>query len=168
VDEILARYDHDPREMLGILADVQTAYGHLPVAAMKHISSSTGAWYAQMYGTATFYQHLRFDPPVERVGICRCTSCLLSGAGRIQEALERGLETQLGQPPTSGAIRLEQLPTHPDGVASPAVTVDGRPQDVTPESAEGWARGLAGGASVGGTDAAPDATSAPKPRRTQA
>jgi NADH:ubiquinone oxidoreductase subunit E len=163
VDEILARHDHNPREMLRILADVQTAYGHLPVAAMKHISSSTGAWYAPMYGTATFYQHLHFDPPVERVGICRCTSCLLNGAGRIQEALECGLGTELGQPPTTGAIRLEQLPTHPEGVASPAVTVDGRPQDVTPETAETWARGLAGREDV--TDTAPDATSAPKSRR---
>jgi NADH:ubiquinone oxidoreductase subunit E len=152
VDEILVRHDYDPKEMLGILADVQGTYGHLPVAAMKHISSSTGAWYAPMYGTATYYRHLRFDPPVQTVAICRCTSCLLNGAGRIQEALERGLETELGQPPTSGAIRLEQLPTHPDGVASPAVVADGRPQDVTADTAEAWARGLANGtgATTGG------------------
>ena len=23
----------------------------------------TGAWYAMLYGTATYYRHLRFEPP---------------------------------------------------------------------------------------------------------
>jgi hypothetical protein len=69
VDEILAKYEFDPKEMLRILGDVQEAYGHLPVAALKHISSSTGAWYAMLYGTASYYKHLRFDLPVETIGI---------------------------------------------------------------------------------------------------
>jgi NADH:ubiquinone oxidoreductase subunit E len=144
VDEILARYEFDPKEMLRILGDVQEAYGHLPVAALKHISSSTGAWYAMLYGTASYYRHLRFDLPVETIGICRCTSCLLNGAGRVQEALEKGLGTELGQPPT-GPIRLEQLPSHIPGTASPVVTVGGVPQTVSPAEAESWASGLATG-----------------------
>ncbi|HEY2888342.1 MAG TPA: hypothetical protein VGJ17_06980, partial [Candidatus Limnocylindrales bacterium] len=28
------------------------------------ISFGTGAWYAMVYGTATYYDHLRFEPPV--------------------------------------------------------------------------------------------------------
>ncbi len=63
VDEILARHDHDPARMLAIFEDVQAAYGHLPVAALKRISETTGAWYAMLYGTASYYQHLRFEPP---------------------------------------------------------------------------------------------------------
>ena len=143
VDEILARYDFDPKETLRILGDVQEAYGHLPVAALKRISSSTGAWYAMLYGTASYYRHLRFDPPVEAVAICRCTSCLLNGAGRIQDALEIALGTTLGQAPTNGRIRMEQLPNHVQGAASPLVTVAGERQPVTSATAESWARDLA-------------------------
>ncbi len=62
VDAILEEYDHDPARMLDILEAVQTAYGYLPVAAIKRISHETGAWYAYIYGTATFYAHLRFEP----------------------------------------------------------------------------------------------------------
>ena len=142
VDTILASYDFNPREMLGILGDVQTTYGYLPVAALKRISSATGAWYAMIYGTASYYSHLRLDPPVEAIGICRCTSCLLHGAGRIQEALENALGTELGRPPTTGEIRLEQLPGHVDGAPSPLVTVAGVAQTVTPDTAATWARGL--------------------------
>jgi NADH:ubiquinone oxidoreductase subunit E len=142
VDEILAKYDHDPKEMLRILEEVQAAYGHLPVAALKHIAFTTGAWYAMLYGTASYYRHLRFDPPVESIGICRCTSCLLSGAGRIQDALEAALDTRLGQPPTHGEPRLEQLPTHVPGAASPLVTVAGEIQPVGQDPAS-FARDIA-------------------------
>ena len=63
LDEILARFDHDPKRMLEILEDTQAAYGFLPVAAIKRISQATGAWYAMIYGTATYYGHLRFESP---------------------------------------------------------------------------------------------------------
>jgi ferredoxin len=65
LDEILARYDYDPKQLLPILEATQEAYGYLPVAALKHISRVTGAWYAMLYGTATFYRHLRFEPPAK-------------------------------------------------------------------------------------------------------
>jgi hypothetical protein len=60
---ILERFDFDPKHMLAILEATQAEYGHLPVAALKLISQRTGAWYAMIYGTATYYRHLRFEPP---------------------------------------------------------------------------------------------------------
>ena len=63
LDEILEAHDFDPKDMLAILEETQAAYGYLPVAALKHISRITGAWYATIYGTATYYRHLRFEPP---------------------------------------------------------------------------------------------------------
>jgi ferredoxin len=62
LEAILEEFDHDPAFMLQILEATQTAYGYLPVAALKHISNTTGAWYAFIYGTASFYAHLRFEP----------------------------------------------------------------------------------------------------------
>ncbi len=63
VDEILDEFDRDPARMLQILEATQARYGHLPVAALKRISHATGAWYAMIYGTASYYRHLRFEPP---------------------------------------------------------------------------------------------------------
>lgn len=62
LDAILDEHDHDPKRMLAILEATQEAYGYLPVAAIKRISHETGAWYATIYGIATFYAHLRFEP----------------------------------------------------------------------------------------------------------
>ena len=44
--------------MLQILGAIQAEYGYVPVAALKRVSEATGAWYAMLYGTATYYDHL--------------------------------------------------------------------------------------------------------------
>jgi ferredoxin len=69
VDAILDEHDHDPKRMIQILEGVQGAYGYLPVAAIKRISFKTGAWYAFIYGTASYYRHLRFEPPADAVQV---------------------------------------------------------------------------------------------------
>ena len=63
VDAILDAHDHDPRHLIEMLTEIQDAYGYLPVAALKHLSFSTGAWYAMVYGTATYYRQFRLSPP---------------------------------------------------------------------------------------------------------
>jgi ferredoxin len=62
-DEILDRYDWDPRHLLPMLEDVQAAYGYLPVAVLKHLSQRSGAPYALIYGTASYYAHLHLAAP---------------------------------------------------------------------------------------------------------
>ncbi len=142
---ILDEYDHDPKNMLRILEAAQDVYGHLPVAALKEIAFSTGAWYALIYGTASFYRHLRFDSPAPTVEVCRCTSCLLAGGGRIARELESVLDTQIGQAAAPGAARLVALPAHPEGALPPVVAIDGEPQpEVTEANAAAWARALTG------------------------
>jgi hypothetical protein len=63
IDRILAEHHHDPARLLEILEATQAEYGYLPVATLKRISHLTGAWYAMVYGTASYYRHLRFEPP---------------------------------------------------------------------------------------------------------
>jgi ferredoxin len=63
LDAILDAHDHDPQRLLAILEETQAAYGYLPVAALKQISFATGAWYAMIYGTASYYGHLHFVRP---------------------------------------------------------------------------------------------------------
>jgi NADH:ubiquinone oxidoreductase subunit E len=145
VDRILATHDHDPHRLLSMLRDVQAEFGHLPVAALKRISFATGAWYAMIYGTATFYREFRFEQTVGAVEVCRCTSCLMQGGGRLADAIGTGLHAELGRVTQDGRIRFGWLPTHPAGGASPAVALDGEVQpEVTGATATAWARALVG------------------------
>jgi NADH:ubiquinone oxidoreductase subunit E len=143
VEEILERREYDPRKMLPILEEVQEAYGYLPIAAIKHISHVTGASYALVYGTATYYSHLSFERRARTVAICGCTSCLIAGSSRVTAAIGAALGTKLGGAP-GGGVKLEQLPSHIPGAASPLITLDGKPKaDLTEQSAPAWARALA-------------------------
>src|SRR5512146_849199 len=86
IDAILEVHDYDPRAMLAILEETQAEYGYLPVAALKHISRVTGAWYAMIYGTATYYRHLRFEPPAFTAA---------PAAGEAHRAVEAGYRSAL-------------------------------------------------------------------------
>jgi len=144
VDAILQKYDFDRKQMLAILESIQAAYGFLPVAALKHLSQVSGAPYALIYGTATYYSHLRFEVPGRTVAVCLCTACLVAGSGRVARALAAELGTEIGRRPAGGRIALEQVPAHIPGAPSPLVTLDGVPQPVGHGGAAAWARALAG------------------------
>ena len=121
VDEILERFDHDPKRMLEILEATQEAYGHLPVGALKLISQRTGAWYAMIYGTATYYRHLRFEPPAaeplaaatadarqgrETAYLAGLDASLAgSGSGKSPRGGQRTTGKRRGSPPGPGPAR---------------------------------------------------------------
>jgi len=151
VDAILARFDYDQKQMLAILEAVQGVYGYLPVAAIKRMSQVSGAPYALIYGTATYYRQFRFDPPGRTVAVCRCTACALAGAGRVARSLAKELGTEIGRrPAATDGVALESVPVHVPGTSSPLVTLDGVPQHVTVAGAAAWARALtAAGAAAG-------------------
>ena len=92
VDAILEDHDHNPRHMLAILEATQAGFGYLPVAALKRISERTGAWYAQIYGTASFYGHLRLGAPEPAAAAgadasyLAVLSTVTGGAGRPPQA----------------------------------------------------------------------------------
>ena len=92
VDAILHDADHDPGRLLEILGATQAAYGYLPVAALKRISFGTGAWYAMVYGTASYYDHLRLQPD----STAAQTAVAPSGRGRVEADYLSGLDQAIG------------------------------------------------------------------------
>jgi NADH:ubiquinone oxidoreductase subunit E len=129
LESILVEEDYDPRRMLRILERTQAEYGHLPVAALQHISHATGAWYSEIYGVATSYPSLRFEPgwPTE-IGICRCPNCLALGGGAVRRALEEALATEVGGVSPDGSVRLSAVDCGGESVEAPRVTINGQVQ----------------------------------------
>jgi NADH:ubiquinone oxidoreductase subunit E len=129
LERILVAHDYDPRRLLAILEAAQAEYGHLPVAAIQHISHSTGAWYSEIYGIATSYPNLVFEPGrVSEIGICRCPTCTALGGGRIRDALVDVLGTDVGGVTLDGAVRFSAVECGGDNGGSPVVMLDGQRQ----------------------------------------
>ncbi len=144
LETILADEEYSPRRMLPILERARAAYGGLPVAVLKHISHSTGAWYAEVYGTASFYEHLGLrNDAAQTIAICRCPTCVLLGGGALRSAFEEALGVELGQGTPGGAVRLVPTDCHGENDGAPFVTLNGaRQPGLTPASAAQLARSL--------------------------
>ena len=126
---ILQEEDYDPRRMLRLLERTQGAYGQLPVAALKYISHTTGAWYAEIYGVASLHRHLRFEKPAPlTVGLCRCPGCAAAGSDAIREALEKALGIPLGGTTPDGQVALAAVDCGGESPGQPFVTVNGEPR----------------------------------------
>ena len=130
--------------MLAILEQAQADYGYLPVAALQHISHSTGAWYSEIYGIASSYPNLVFEPgQVAEIGLCSCPTCALLGAGRIRDALVEALGTDLGGVSPDGVVRFVAANCGGESRDEPLVTLDGQPQPgMTAEKARSLAESL--------------------------
>jgi hypothetical protein len=132
--------------MLPILESIQRAYGYLPVAALKRVSQVSGAPYALIYGTATYYRHLRFEKPGHTVAVCLLH--VLPASPAPAESLDprqgvRVRRSAAGRRPAASRWSSSRL-TSP--APSPLVTLDGKPQPVTAAGAAAWARALPEGA----------------------
>ena len=137
VETILDEEGYDPGRMLPILERTQDAYGYLPVAVLKHISHSTGAWYAEIYGTASFYRQLSLEPPQRHtLQICRCPACSLQGGGALRSAFETALGVELGETTADGSTTFSVVDCHGEGGREAFVLLDGaRHSGLTPQAA---------------------------------
>ena len=100
-------HDYDPRRLLAVLEATQAEYGHLPVAAIQHISHSTGAWYSEIYGIATSYPNLAFEPgraPRSASADAPRARCWVAAAS---SSARRRLGTDVGGVTLDGCVRLD-------------------------------------------------------------
>ena len=111
LDDILERYDYDPKHLLPILEETQAEYGFLPVGALKHISRGSRAPGTRtIYGTATYYRHLRFEPPAIDVRARR-------GRGARRDRARRIARRWTRRSGTRGAPADGPVPQDAQGVA---------------------------------------------------
>jgi NADH:ubiquinone oxidoreductase subunit E len=144
LERILDDEGYDPRRALPILERTQRQYGRLPVAALKHISHSTGAPYADLYGAASFYRHLRLEPEARAtIGLCRCPTCSALGGGAIRRGLEETLGIEVGSTTADGRVRLAAIDCNGENGGEPLVTLDdARQRGLTGAGAARLAAGL--------------------------
>jgi NADH:ubiquinone oxidoreductase subunit E len=144
LERILDEAEYDPRQMLTILRRTQADYGHLPVAAMQHISHQTGAWYSEIYGIASSYPELVFEPGhVAEIGLCRCANCATLGGAALRDALVEALGTDVGGVSPDGRVRFVGAECGGESRGTPLMTIDGQPQPgMSAEKAAALAAGL--------------------------
>ncbi len=76
VNEILQRFDRNPRRLIAILQAVQDEYRYLPEPVLNYLATSLGIPRARVYGVVTFYAHFSLQPKGKYIiRICDGTAC---------------------------------------------------------------------------------------------
>lgn len=112
IDHWLARFPADQRRS-AVIAALRAAqhqnHGYLTPALMDAVANYLGLPPIQVYEVASFYSMFE-TRPVGRIHVSVCTniSCMLRGADRIVEAVERRLGIRTGESTPDGKFYLKR------------------------------------------------------------
>jgi NADH-quinone oxidoreductase E subunit len=127
IEAILERHPHARREsLISILQEVQEEYGYISKEAVTHIGRRLKLPTSKIYGVATFYNQVRFQPLGQfHVQVCRGTACHVKGSAAVLEAVERALHVQPGQTTREGLFSLEVVACMGACGLSPVMNING-------------------------------------------
>jgi formate dehydrogenase subunit gamma len=127
-EEIVAGCARTGGATLPMLHAVQTAFGHVPPAAVALIASALNLSRAEVYGTMSFYHDFKDAPPGRRVvKLCRAESCQAMGGEAAARFLLADLGIGWGATTADGAVTVEAVYCLGLCAVSPAALIDGEP-----------------------------------------
>lgn len=127
MQEILASYKGEEREIIPILQRTQEELGYLSEEAMLEVARFVSVPESKVYATATFYAQFRFKPVGRNhVAVCHGTACHVRGAQRIQDALERQLGIKEGETSEDLKYTLEGVACIGCCALAPAITINNK------------------------------------------
>ena len=91
-NQILAKTNHQPSDLIGILQDVQREFGYVPRASLERISDDLMVPLSRVYTVATFCKAFKLQPTGKHIiKVCLGTACHIKGGPRLMQALESEL-----------------------------------------------------------------------------
>ena len=91
-NQILAKTNHQPSDLIGILQDVQREFGYVPRASLERISDDLMVPLSRVFTVATFYKAFKLQPTGKHIiKVCLGTACHIKGGPRLMQALESEL-----------------------------------------------------------------------------
>jgi formate dehydrogenase subunit gamma len=121
--------DHRGMEgaLLPILHAVQSAFDHVPEAALPIIAADLGISRAEAHGVMTFYHDFREKPAGRHVlKLCRAEACQAVGADAVAASVKSRLGLDWHETSLDGRVTLEPVFCLGLCACGPAALVDGK------------------------------------------
>jgi NADH:ubiquinone oxidoreductase subunit E len=107
---LLDRHRGERDALITVLAEIQRHYGFLGQDQLRHVARELGFPLARVYGVATFYNLLLFDPPGKfQVRVCRGTACHVNQSLGILRALSEHLGIDVDETTADGRFTLQTV-----------------------------------------------------------
>ncbi len=125
--EIIARYPRQKSALIPLLHLAQEQDGYVTQEAMRHIADLVSVTPAEVYGTASFYEMLKFEPLGKYlINICGTLSCALLGAEELMHHAEQRLGVKAGGTTTDGVFSLHHAECQAACTEAPCLQVNYR------------------------------------------
>ena len=107
---IVERYSKHGGTVIGVLQDINEAYGYLPEESLRDVSKQIDVPLSTLYSLATFYTSFRLEP-MGKYHVCTCvgTACHVKGAPFVVETIERELKIKAGETTEDGRFTLDTV-----------------------------------------------------------
>ncbi len=127
IAEILEAHTGLEGPLLPILHAVQTAFGHVPQAAIPQIAAGLNLSKAEVHGVISFYHDFREAPAGRHVlKLCRAEACQAMGADALAGRIKAALGIDWHETTPDGRVTLEPVFCLGLCACAPAAMVDGR------------------------------------------
>jgi formate dehydrogenase subunit gamma len=124
--ELIAQHKGCDGAALPILHALQTAFGHVPRAALPLIAEALNVTRAEIHGVVSFYHDFRHSPPGRHVlKLCRAEACQAMGADQLAERIQQQLQIGWGETSIDGRVTLEPVFCLGLCACAPAAMLDG-------------------------------------------
>lgn len=125
-ERIIAQYENESEQVIGLLQDVQEHYGYLPHPVLDLIADRLKLPRTQLYGLATFYRAFALEPQGKhRICVCTGTACHVRGAVAVLDRLRSDLGIEPGTTTKDRLFSLYTVNCLGACALGPLVTVDG-------------------------------------------
>ncbi|HNX87447.1 MAG TPA: NADH-quinone oxidoreductase subunit NuoE [Paludibacteraceae bacterium] len=110
INEICARFDNDPGELINVLHQTQDTFGYLPAEVQELIAHNLRVSAAHVYGVVTFYSYFSMLPKGDYpISICMGTACYVRGAEKVLDEFKKELNIKVGETTDDGRFSINCL-----------------------------------------------------------
>jgi NADH-quinone oxidoreductase subunit E len=116
----------DRESLIPLLQQLQDRDGYISPEGVRELSERVGISESEIFGVATFYDLVRFEPPADHtIRVCQGTACHVQGAAMLLHDFEERLEITAGSASEDGRFGLERVACVGCCALAPVVVVDG-------------------------------------------
>ncbi len=114
--------------MIGLLQDLQEAYGYLPEEKLMTVSGELDVPLSRLFSLVTFYTTFRLQP-MGKHHVCACvgTACHVRGATTIVDTIERELHVKAGETTEDGKFTVDTVNCLGACALAPLITMNNEP-----------------------------------------
>lgn len=124
--EIIENQEHDAKNLVKILQEIQKELGYVPENAQRLVAEKTRVPVSKIYGILSFYNFFRLYPPGRhRINICLGTACYVKGSKIILNKIEEAYNILPGQTTKDRKFSLDTVRCLGCCALAPVMAVDG-------------------------------------------